>query len=98
MFTSKPAASAIDAVQHWYDERAAYDFSKEPTTAVGPSLSQLLWAGSSLFGAGKSEDGEYIVAQFSPPGNITGQYLQNVLVALPSELLELTGAATEADG
>lgn len=80
------AAAASDA---WYNEIKDYNFddlASNATKTIG-HFTQLVWKGSTKIGAGrvygKSTDGKwyetYIAVNFSPAGNVTGAYKDNVL-------------------
>lgn len=81
-----PAAAASDA---WYGEIKFYDYetcaTKDPKEAVG-HFTQTVWKGSTRIGAGRvcgTEDNTwhdtYIAVNFSPAGNMSGAYKDNVL-------------------
>lgn len=78
-----PATGATEA---WYGEIADYNF--DDPAASDPSatghFTQLVWNGSTKIGAGRvfGQDGQwwetYIALNFSPPGNMQGDYPANV--------------------
>ncbi|XP_078362816.1 ectin-like [Oculina patagonica] len=84
-------ASCADAVQSWYNEVSLYDYSNPPEirqefNAGGYGhFTQVIWKGTTRVGAalkkivnsqGYTET--YIVARYSPQGNIIGQFDANV--------------------
>ena len=84
--TTGVAAGAADS---WYNEIKDYNFddlASNATKTIG-HFTQLVWKGSTKIGAGrvygKSTDGKwfetYIVVNFTPAGNVTGAYKDNVL-------------------
>jgi hypothetical protein len=74
------------AVDLWYAESASYNYN-DPTysSAVG-HFTCLVWVSSTSFGMGFSintlTDTVDIVMNTSPPGNVIGQFAQNVLPAI----------------
>ena len=78
---------ATDATSDWYSEIADYNFA---TSAANPGqvtghFTQLAWKATTTIGAarvfgqgGQPYNEMYIVAEFSPPGNVGGQYAANV--------------------
>lgn len=90
---SGPAAgSGIDAVDSWYAENSNYDYATgkqidpDPNKAIG-HFTALVWKNTTKIGVGRvAGQGKewwetYIVANFSPPGNMEGQYVMNVVPA-----------------
>jgi uncharacterized protein YkwD len=82
------AGSGTAAVENWYSENSNYDFAKgqpiDPKKAIG-HFTALVWKNTTKLGVGRvagqgSEWWEtYIVANFSSAGNVTGQYVMNVV-------------------
>jgi uncharacterized Fe-S cluster protein YjdI len=78
---------ATDATQAWYSEIIDYNFATaaaNPNTTTG-HFTQLTWKATTTMGAARvfGQGGNpyyemYIVAEFSPPGNVQGQYADNV--------------------
>ncbi len=63
----------------WYSEISKYTFGQEDLNCG--HFSQMIWTGSKKAGFGRaiSHKGEvYIVAQYSPPGNVRGEWTNNV--------------------
>ncbi|KAL9981253.1 hypothetical protein ACROYT_G009930 [Oculina patagonica] len=84
-------ASCADAVQSWYNEVSLYDYNDPPQTtqefyAGGYGhFTQVIWKGTTHVGAAlkKITDSNgytetYIVARYSPQGNIIGHFDTNV--------------------
>ncbi|XP_078362815.1 ectin-like [Oculina patagonica] len=83
--------TCADAVESWYNEISLYDYNNPPQTLqefndVGYGhFTQVVWKGTTHVGAGlkKMVDSNgytntYIVARYSPQGNIIGQFGANV--------------------
>jgi len=74
--------SAQRAVESWYDECKGYSYSSEPLSLGYGHFTQLVWRSTKRIGMGKAKtrDGKrtIIVANYDPPGNYVGQYVQNV--------------------
>ncbi|EDO34556.1 predicted protein, partial [Nematostella vectensis] len=73
--------SGRDAVDTWYEELIDYDYEYPGFTSHTGNFSQLVWVGSQEFGMGKAvgEDGScVVVGRYYPPGNIVGQFQENV--------------------
>ncbi|TGZ68169.1 hypothetical protein CRM22_004406 [Opisthorchis felineus] len=72
---------ADEATKSWYDQGSIHDFGEGFTYETG-YFSQLVWRDSKLVGFGRatSSDGtaSYIVAHYSPKGNIRGRFQENV--------------------
>jgi uncharacterized protein YkwD len=84
--SDQPAPTSV-ASSSWYGEIVDYDFpgAKSYQEQVTGHFTQLVWKGSTKFGAarafGKGTDyyETYIVANFSPAGNMGGEYATNVV-------------------
>ncbi|CAH0385416.1 unnamed protein product [Bemisia tabaci] len=71
---------------YWYSAVKQYDFSKEPdvlhANVNAGHFTQLVWANTRYLGVGRaqSRSGKIIVvANYSPAGNTSGQFQQNIL-------------------
>merc|ERR1712172_227372 len=73
---------AQGAVDSWYSEIEDYKFGKEPSRGgpVTGHFTQVVWKGSTEVGVGVALEGSkvVVVANYSPPGNFGGQYVENV--------------------
>merc|ERR1712038_608170 len=73
---------AQGAVDSWYSEIKDYTFGKEPSRGgpVTGHFTQVVWKGSTEVGVGVAQEGSkvVVVANYSPPGNYIGQYVDNV--------------------
>ena len=69
-------------VDRWYSEIQNYNFDKPGFHTGTGHFTQLVWKSSKELGMGiaQAADGTwYVVANYSPPGNISGQFPLNVL-------------------
>ncbi|KAK9881991.1 hypothetical protein WA026_018180 [Henosepilachna vigintioctopunctata] len=78
--------SGQEVANHWYCAVRQYVYGKEPdvlhNNVNAGHFTQLVWSSTRRFGIGKarSRSGKIVVvAHYYPPGNISGQYLENVL-------------------
>ncbi|KAH8313108.1 hypothetical protein KR067_000508, partial [Drosophila pandora] len=68
-------------VQDWYDEIKDYDFNKPEFSAKTGHFTAVVWKSSTEMGHGqaKSKSGNtYVVARYTPPGNMAGEFEKNV--------------------
>jgi uncharacterized protein YkwD len=66
----------------WYNEINYYDFSKPGFSMKTGHFTQVVWVGSTEIGCGQAKSkrgGIYIVCNYNPPGNYSGQFPKNVL-------------------
>ncbi|XP_044729443.1 Golgi-associated plant pathogenesis-related protein 1-like [Chrysoperla carnea] len=82
--------SGQEVSSYWYSAVRQYDYGKEPdvlhANVNAGHFTQLVWANSQYFGIGKarSRSGKVlVVANYSPPGNISGLFEENVLPPQP---------------
>ncbi len=69
------------ATEMWYDEIKDYDFKKPGFSSKTGHFTQVVWVDSVELGVGKatSSNGmQFVVARYSPPGNILGRFPENV--------------------
>ncbi|KAL5236460.1 hypothetical protein ACI65C_003870 [Semiaphis heraclei] len=79
---SSDQVTARDAICNWYKAGKDYDYSREPRIIKSGQFTQLVWKGSHSMGIAmvKGKSGRIvIVANYDPPGNIMGQFMDNVL-------------------
>ncbi|XP_021201562.3 uncharacterized protein LOC110384560 isoform X2 [Helicoverpa armigera] len=72
---------ARDCVEKWYSEINNFSFGKEPDVLTCGHFTQIIWKGTRELGVGsaKSKSGKlYVVANYYPPGNYSGQFAKNV--------------------
>ncbi|XP_022779877.1 titin-like isoform X2 [Stylophora pistillata] len=80
-YTWDSPLSARGAVDLWYDEVQDYDFDSPGYTSDTGHFTQLVWVGTEEFGMGMAAapDGRHVaVGRYYPPGNIVGQFRENV--------------------
>lgn len=73
---------ARDCVDKWYSEINDYSFGREPEVLTCGHFTQIVWKNTRELGIGsaKSKSGKlYVVAHYYPPGNISNQFVKNVL-------------------
>ncbi|KAF9409664.1 hypothetical protein HW555_011038 [Spodoptera exigua] len=72
---------ARDCVEKWYSEINNFSFGREPEVLNCGHFTQIVWKGTRELGIGsaKSKSGKlYVVANYYPPGNYSGQFIKNV--------------------
>jgi glioma pathogenesis-related protein 2 len=77
---ARPRAEAV--VDRWYSEIKDYNFNKPGFHTGTGHFTQLVWKSSQELGIGiaQATNGTwYVVGNYSPPGNIAGQFATNVL-------------------
>ena len=106
-----PPNQATDATNAWYSEILDYNFttaSANPGQTTG-HFTQLVWAATTTIGAARaagpvtvgstSPDYEtYIAVEFSPAGNMAGQFAANVLAPTAGQNDHATLRWTSSDG
>ncbi|TKR86857.1 hypothetical protein L596_011366 [Steinernema carpocapsae] len=71
----------VNAVKNWYAEEAKYKYDVGKFSNETGYFTQLVWRNSKRLGVGvaKSASGVYyVVANYDPPGNFVGAFVQNV--------------------
>ena len=66
-------------MQAWYDEIKSYDYSSGQYSSATGHATQLLWKSSAELGCGWAPGCQLFVCHYSPPGNVIGNFLDNVL-------------------
>jgi len=83
LFFMGPAGSARGAVavDDWYSEVSAYDHANPGFGMSTGHFTQVVWRGTSHVGCGTARcpGGDIWVCNYYPPGNVLGQFPQNVL-------------------
>ncbi|XP_054272828.1 uncharacterized protein LOC128993096 [Macrosteles quadrilineatus] len=79
-----------EVASYWYSAVRQYNYMKEPdvlhANVNAGHFTQLVWESTKFFGVGKarSRSGKIlVVANYRPPGNITGLFKENVLPPVP---------------
>ncbi|THD18319.1 hypothetical protein D915_009665 [Fasciola hepatica] len=76
------ALSGVLVARCWYKESENYDYSEENPVNAG-HFTQLVWRDSTKVGFGCAKDQDrgiiYIVAHYSPTGNVDGRFVTNVM-------------------
>ena len=82
MSTSNPdSVTGKQLVQMWYDEIKNYNFKAGQFGMNTGHFTQLVWASTTAVGAGVARTAKgqiFLVANYSPPGNVVGQFQDNV--------------------
>ncbi len=76
IFMSSPPRSCSDAVQAWYDEIKSYDFNNPGFSSSTGHFTQVVWKSSERLGCGHANG--YISCNYSPAGNMQGDFENNV--------------------
>ena len=69
------------ATQMWYDEIKDYNFDNPGHFGGTGHFTQVVWVASQEMGVAKAGEGsgtQYVVARYSPAGNLMGHYPENV--------------------
>ena len=69
----------------WYEEHDKYNYSNPGFSSTTGHFTQIVWQNSKEMGAGKavsSSGAQFVVARYQPPGNVRGQYPENVKPAV----------------
>lgn len=69
------------ATKAFYSEIKDYDFDKAQFAPATGHFTQLVWRGSQSLGIGVATSrtgGTFVVANYYPPGNYLGQFMENV--------------------
>jgi uncharacterized protein YkwD len=78
------------AAQTWYNEISLYSFANAGFSPATGHLTQMLWQGTKMLGCavqrcynglniGYGQESDFVVCRYSPPGNVLGQFSDNVL-------------------
>ncbi|MGW4719562.1 CAP family protein [Nocardia sp. NPDC004260] len=68
------------ATQMWYDEVKDYDYNDPGFSIRTGHFTQVVWKASTRLGIGFASDhNSVVVALYNPPGNVQGQFPQNVV-------------------
>lgn len=77
------------AVKSWYNEGSSYDYNNPQSNLEAGHFTQLVWKSSNELGCGAAESSVmnqagnykafYVVCHYAPPGNVLGEFTENVL-------------------
>ena len=72
---------AGQAVALWFSEKANYNYASPGFSPNTGHFTQIVWKGSTQLGCGVAAcpSGQFYVCRYMAPGNVAGQYPQNVL-------------------
>jgi hypothetical protein len=65
----------------WYEEESKYNYRSAQFSTNTGHFTQVVWAGSTQMGAGRavsSSGAHFVVARYSPAGNVRGKFAENV--------------------
>lgn len=63
----------------WYAEIESYSFANGDYSSATGHATQLLWRASTRLGCGWAAGCKLLVCHYDPPGNVVGQFRDNVL-------------------
>ena len=69
------------ATDMWYEEQDKYRYNTPGFSTGTGHFTQIVWAASREMGAGKAASAtgsQFVVARYNPPGNVVGQFPENV--------------------
>ena len=76
-------SAARDATYRWYREVKYYDYNRPGFSLKTGHFTQLVWKSSTKLGVGvcldKASGKAYVVALYTPHGNMKGEFPKNVL-------------------
>lgn len=64
----------------WFDEKAKYNWGAATFSENTGHFTQMIWKGSTQVGCAQSKcsNGNYLVCEYNPRGNVLGKFAQNV--------------------
>lgn len=75
--------AVVTSIRMWYNEYSSYNYSSPSFSLQTGHFTQLVWKATTSIGVGvaKNSYNQLIVTmQFGPPGNVRGQFSDNVLL------------------
>jgi len=69
------------ATEMWYDEVDKYRFNNPGFSTGTGHFTQIVWANTTEMGGGKAKSStgaQFVVVRYTPPGNVLGQFPENV--------------------
>ncbi|XP_030374306.1 uncharacterized protein LOC115623894 [Scaptodrosophila lebanonensis] len=76
------SSDPVQCVKMWYDEIKDYDYKNPKFSAATGHFTQVIWKSSKKMGVGKAKSSSgayYVVARYTPAGNVVGKFKENVL-------------------
>nr|MCH9698007.1 hypothetical protein [Gammaproteobacteria bacterium] len=105
---ANPTGSITGSVNGWYNEVNLYDFNNPGFSFQTGHFTQVVWKNTTEIGCGVKTDcptpqswpfAYHLVCQYSPAGNVTGQFPQNVMPLVPTAVNMTVGlGATNGGG
>jgi hypothetical protein len=82
LIISKMIIIGLKATSAWYDEIKYYNFNRPIFSTKTGHFTQVIWKNSQRLGVGiaigNGGRSAFIVAQYTPPGNVQGVFRSNV--------------------
>ncbi|CAL8083302.1 unnamed protein product [Calicophoron daubneyi] len=82
MYADGNIVSGTAVVRNWYNESKTYNY-QDPDEGGQENFTQLVWKSTTKVGFGCAKNVEkrtiYYAAHYEPCGNVTGQFLENVI-------------------
>jgi uncharacterized protein YkwD len=77
------AYSPDSAVTSWYGENSNYSYATPVFSQATGHFTQVIWKSTTAIGCATARcgDKDYFVCRYSPPGNVAGQFAENVPMA-----------------
>ncbi len=102
IFLSSATSTPTTAVTNWYNEVSLYNFNNPGFSSATGHFTQVVWKATTAIGCGIRTDcpttpsfpfSFNLVCQYSPAGNVLGQFAQNVMAAVTATApeIEVTG-------
>ena len=100
IFLSSATSTPTTAVTNWYNEVSLYNFNNPGFNSATGHFTQVVWKATTAIGCGIRADcpttpsnpfGFNLICQYSPAGNVLGQFAQNVMAAVSAPEIEVTG-------
>ncbi|PRT56043.1 Protein PRY2 [Wickerhamiella sorbophila] len=68
------------ALEAWYDENSQYNYAAGQFSASTGHFTQMVWKGTTKVGCAQTDCGmgPFLVCEYSPRGNVIGQFTENV--------------------
>ncbi|CCK68637.1 uncharacterized protein KNAG_0B01950 [Huiozyma naganishii CBS 8797] len=88
--------SLTGAVDAWYNEISLYDFSKPGFSKSWGHFTQVVWKDTTSVGCALRvcPSGKYVVCEYDPPGNWSGEFGDNVMPLIAATTTSSTTSST----